>query len=59
MTWMIIAILIIVVYFAKLWYARKLKKIRDSQDFTTEEGKKMIEAINFKLDRINGYRIYK
>ena len=55
----IIIVALIVTYIFKYRYTSKIRKIRDNIDFTTDEGKEMINELNRKLDKANGYyRLY-
>lgn len=56
----IIGIVLIVWFFTwKHRYIKKLKQIRDDFDFTTPEGKFLIRAYNKKIDKLNGYKLWK
>jgi len=56
----IIIVALIFAYVLKYRYTLKIRKIRDNIDFTTKQGKFMINELNRKLDIANGfYRIYK
>ena len=55
----IIIVALIVAYIIKYRYTLKIRKIRDNIDFTTDEGKEMINELNLKLDKVNGYTPFK
>ena len=63
MTVLIIVILVVVsllVWFF-VWKANKIKqlrKIRDNFDFTTPEGRWLIRAYNYKINKLNGYYVW-
>lgn len=40
-------------------YIKRLRQIRDDFDFTTPEGKFLINAYNQKIDQLNGYNLWK
>jgi len=55
----IIIVALIVAYKIKYRYTLKIREIRDNIDFTTDEGKEIINELNLKLDKVNGYTTFK
>lgn len=63
---MIVAIIIAVIvsifalYFIwKYRYIKALREKRDSFDITTPEGRWLIRIYNDKIDKLNGYKVFK
>jgi hypothetical protein len=60
---MIVVIIIVLVlsvfFYLKGRYIKRLRNIRDDFDFTTPEGRALINAYNTKIDTLNGYRLWK
>jgi len=54
----IIALLLSIFFYLKGRYIKRLRNIRDDFDFTTPEGKALINAYNRKIDTLNGKRLF-
>lgn len=61
---MIVAIASVVVVSLLVWffiwkhrYIKRLKQIRDDFDFTTPEGRFLINVYNRKINQLNGYNL--
>ena len=52
----VITVLTIVKYFQNRKTIRELKEARDNADFTTEEGRRTIKAMNKEIDRLMGVK---
>lgn len=60
---MIVAIVLVVAsicfFIWKHRYVNKLREVRDNFDFTTPEGRWLIQIYNRKIDQLNGKRLFK
>lgn len=58
----IVSVLVVSLVILFVWkhrYIKRLKQIRDDFDFTTPEGKFLINVYNRKIDQLNGYKLWK
>jgi hypothetical protein len=54
-----IALVVSIFFIWKYKYIKRLKEIRDNFDLTTKEGRFLIRCYNYKIDKLNGYHLWK
>ena len=58
----IVTVLVVSLVIFFIWkhrYIKRLKNVRDNIDFTTPEGKWLIRQYNNKIDKLNGFGLWK